>query len=62
MRIAIASDHAGRPLCEPLAEVASSLGHEVFHVGPTTGNSIDYPVPARALCEEIGAGRADRGL
>ena len=62
MRIAIASDHAGRPLCEPLAEVARSLGHEVFHVGPTTGDAIVYPVPARALCEEIGSGRVDRGI
>ena len=62
MRVALASDHAGRPLLEPLAEVARSLGHEVLFVGPMTGDAIDYPVPARALCEAIGSGLADRGI
>ncbi|MAT81248.1 MAG: transaldolase [Phycisphaerae bacterium] len=62
MRVVLASDHAGRPLIEPLAEVARSLGHEVLYAGPMTGDAIDYPEPAKALCEEIGAGRADRGI
>ncbi|MEE2907486.1 MAG: transaldolase [Planctomycetota bacterium] len=62
MRIAMASDHAGRPLRDPLAEVARSLGHEVSFVGPLTGDSIDYPIAAKALCEEIGSGRAERGI
>ncbi|MCH2132729.1 MAG: transaldolase [Phycisphaerales bacterium] len=62
MRIVMASDHAGRPLRDPLAEVARDLGHEVIFAGPQTGDSVDYPIAAKALCEEIGAGRADRGI
>ncbi|MCH2153270.1 MAG: transaldolase [Phycisphaerales bacterium] len=62
MRVVMASDHAGRNLMEPLAEVARSLGHEVYFVGPLTEPKVDYPVAARALCDEIAAGRADRGI
>ncbi len=62
MRIVMASDHAGRNLIQPLSEIANAMGHEVYVVGPQTEDSVDYPVAARALCEEIAAGRADRGI
>lgn len=62
MHIAMASDHAGRPLMDPLAEVARGLGHNVSFVGPLTGESVDYPLAAEALCKEIGSGRAERGI
>jgi ribose 5-phosphate isomerase B len=61
--IAIATDHAGRPLYDRTIEVVRAAGHEALLVGPEEGNpQDDYPDIARAVGAAIVAGRADRGI
>jgi transaldolase len=62
MRVVLASDHAGLMLRADLAEVVASAGHEVVLVGPCDGQPTDYPIAAAALCRELMAGRAQRGI
>ena len=68
MIIAIAADHAGRPLVDTVAEVVRTLGHEPLLVGPTAGDSAgsaradDYPDIARAVGAAVVEGRAERGI
>jgi len=45
-----------------LAAVAESLGHEVILAGPCEGERVDFPIAAEALCRELMAGRAHRGI
>ncbi|GAC1539607.1 MAG: hypothetical protein NVS3B12_25920 [Acidimicrobiales bacterium] len=68
MIIAIAADHAGRPLLDPVADVVRSLGHEPLLVGPAAGDSPDssraddYPDIARSVGAAVVEGRAERGI
>ncbi|MBV8207872.1 MAG: RpiB/LacA/LacB family sugar-phosphate isomerase [Acidobacteria bacterium] len=63
MRIVVAADHAGVPLNEVVVAELRRLGHAVHDIGthdPATAD--DYPDRAAALCAEIVAGRAERGV
>lgn len=63
MRIAIGSDHGGFPLNELVIDLLTRLGHEVIDHGTHDGTkSADYPDFARAVCESVVAGDADRGI
>ncbi|MDP7029252.1 MAG: transaldolase [Phycisphaerales bacterium] len=62
MRVVLAGDHAGLEMRQHLASIATSLGHEVMLVGPVEGERVDFPIAAKALCGEIMAGRAHRGI
>ncbi len=62
MRVVLAGDHAGLEMRRHLAAIAASMGHEIALVGPCEGERVDFPIAARALCEELMAGRADRGI
>ncbi|GAC1320766.1 MAG: hypothetical protein NVSMB16_15840 [Acidimicrobiales bacterium] len=76
MIIAIAADHAGRPLVDTVADVVRTLGHEPLLVGPPAGESAgptagdsagsaradDYPDIARAVGAAVVEGRAERGI
>ena len=63
MIIAIAADHAGRPLLDKVVAVVTSLGHEPLLVGPAAGDpQDDYPDVARAVGEAILEGAAERGI
>ena len=63
MIIAIASDHAGRPLLDRVVEVVRAGGHEASLVGPAEGDPADdYPDIARAVGAAVVAGSADRGI
>ncbi len=61
MRVALASDHAGRPLREELAAWLGE-GQEVLDLGTGAPASVDYPVFAGELCRALLDGRADRGI
>ncbi len=63
MKIAIAADHGGFPLKDPLKELITALGHEVLDLGahrmePTD----DYPDYARYIGQAIQHGQAQRGI
>ncbi len=60
--IAIASDHAGVETKDALKEDIVAAGLRVTDLGTHGPDSVDYPDFADALTEEIGAGRADRGI
>ena len=63
MIIAIATDHAGRPLYDRTIEVVQAAGHEALLVGPEEGNpQDDYPDIASAVGRAIVDGAADRGI
>lgn len=63
MRIAVAADHAGFPLKEPIMEVIRKAGHEVVDCGPDhviPGD--DYPDYAQRVAMAIRERQADRGV
>lgn len=62
MKIAIGSDHGGFRLKAEIVDVIEKLGHEVTDIGPTSGDSVDYPDYASVVCGKVVSGEADRGI
>ncbi len=63
MKIAIAADHGGYPLKQPLIELMQGLGHEVLDLGAhELDASDDYPDFARYVGQAIQHGQAERGV
>ena len=63
IRVAVAADHAGEPLINPILLQVRSLGHEPLDLGthdPTQPD--DYPDYAKAIGESLQQGRCDRGI
>jgi ribose 5-phosphate isomerase B len=61
--IAIATDHAGRPLLDRVVQEVTAAGHEALLVGPAANDPVDdYPDIARAVGEAVLGGRAQRGI
>ena len=62
MRIAIASDHGGLDHKAAIAAHLREQGHEVSDLGPASGESVDYPDFAHALCTRLLEGEFERGV
>lgn len=62
MKIAIGADHGGYGLKEILKAKLESEGHTVIDCGTHDENSCHYPIYAKAVCEEIQKGSAERGI
>ncbi|HZG87322.1 ribose 5-phosphate isomerase B [Paenibacillus sp.] len=62
MKIAIGADHAGYRLKAELLDGIRALGHEVEDFGAHGPESVDYPDFASAVCNQVVAGKADRGI
>ncbi|MEM0983988.1 MAG: ribose 5-phosphate isomerase B [Planctomycetota bacterium] len=62
MKISIASDHRGHEAVLHLIERLAGEGHEVKHVGETTGERSDYPDGARAVGESVSHGDTELGI
>lgn len=62
MRVMIGADHAGFALKGPVVQKLREWGHEVEDVGTHTGERVDFPDVARAVCDPVAAGTADRGI
>jgi ribose 5-phosphate isomerase B len=62
MKIAIGADHAGYALKERLRAALSEAGHEVEDFGTRGTEPADYPDYARAVCEAVAGGAAERGV
>lgn len=63
MKLAIASDHAGFPLKQEIVRWLSERPDtHLEDLGPSCADSVDYPDFAEALCREILAGNAERGI
>ena len=52
-KILIASDHAGFEYKEKVREYLKSQGYECFDLGTYSNESVDYPVFANKLCDEL---------
>lgn len=61
-RIPIASDHAGFPLKQVLADRLRALGYEVQDLGPASTDSTDYADYAHPLAHEVSSGEVKRGV
>ena len=67
MKIAFGSDHAGYDIPPPhykpeLVEFIEEQGHQVLDCGTTGPESVDYPDFANAVCLQVLAGEAERGI
>ena len=52
-KIALASDHVGFYLKEPIKDYLIDLGYDVNDIGPFSTESVDYPIYAKKACESI---------
>ncbi len=62
MRIAVATDHAGFPLKQPIIDELRRLGHEVLDLGTDSEAPVDYPDYAEAAGDAVRSGRAQRAV
>jgi ribose 5-phosphate isomerase B len=62
MRIIVGADHAGFVLKNTIVDALREWGHEVEDVGTYTGESIDFPIVARRVCDPLRAGEYERGV
>ena len=62
MKIAIASDHGGFVLKQPLIDHLKEKGYEVEDLGTYTQESVDYPVYGKKCAEYVAAGKAEKGI
>ncbi len=63
MKIAIACDHGGFPLKDPMIHVIESMGHELVDLGAHEYDKHDdYPDFARYIGQAIQHGHADKGV
>ncbi len=62
MKIAIASDHAGRNLRRQIKSHLAARGHEVADCGSDSSDPVDYPDYAVKAARQVAGGEADRGV
>lgn len=62
MRIAMASDHAGRALKEEIKTLLSSGAHEISDFGTDTDDPADLPDHVYPAALAVARGEADRGI
>ena len=62
MKIAIGCDHGGFEHKNAIAEHLKNRGFEVIDCGIYENKSIDYPIIAKKVAEEIMSGNAERGI
>lgn len=62
MRIALGCDHAGFPMKAQVLEVIRAIGHEVEDLGTHSADPVDFPDIARAVCDRVVSGKAERGM
>lgn len=61
-KIAIGADHAGVEYKQQLIQHLLDKGYEITNVGTNTSDSVDYPIYAKMVCDEVASGRADTGI
>jgi ribose 5-phosphate isomerase B len=62
LRIAVGSDHAGFHLKEHVRAALARAGHEVFDVGTSSPESVDYPTFAAQAAQMVAGGVAERAV
>src|SRR5918999_3998727 len=62
VRVALATDHAGLPLKEPIADWLRAAGHEVVDFGVDSTEPIDYPDVIAPAARAVAAGNCERAV
>jgi ribose 5-phosphate isomerase B len=62
MRVAIAADHAGFPLKDPIIGWVTQLGHEPVDFGTDSTEPVDYPDVIAPAARAVALGECDRGI
>ena len=62
MRVAIATDHAGLPLKEPIADWLRDAGHEIVDFGVSDPNPVDYPDVIAPAARAVANGECERAI
>ena len=62
MKISIGSDHAAFALKEHIVEYLKSKGIEVLNEGTFSEESVDYPIFAEKVANDVLEGKADYGV
>ena len=62
MRVALATDHAGLPLKEPIAEWLVAAGHEVVDFGVNDPTPVDYPDVIAPAARAVATGECERAI
>jgi ribose 5-phosphate isomerase B len=62
MKIAIACDHAGFSMKQPVIDTVRQAGHEVLDLGTNSEEAVDYPDYAEKVGRSILCGECDRGI
>jgi len=62
VKVAIGCDHGGIDLKNLVSKRLSELGHEVVDQGCEAGQSVDYPVYGKLVCEQVQKGLCQRGV
>jgi len=62
MKLAVGADHAGFPMKGPMTQTLQSWGFEIKDCGTFSTDPVDFPDIAQHVCDEILAGRAQRGV
>jgi ribose 5-phosphate isomerase B len=62
MRVALATDHAGLPLKQPIADWLTAAGHDVVDYGVNEPTPVDYPDVIAPAARAVAAGECERGI
>lgn len=62
MIVSIGCDHAGPALKARISDHLAAKGHELLNRGTDSLDSVDYPDHAHAVADDVGAGKAERGI
>ncbi len=62
MKISIASDHGGFRLKASIVSLLQEMGYSIHDHGTDSAESVNYPDYARAVTDDIAAGRSDFGI
>ena len=62
MRVALATDHAGLLLKQPIADWLTAAGHEVVDFGVNDPTPVDYPDVIAPAARAVAAGDCERGI
>lgn len=62
MRVAVAADHAGYALKQPVIDALRFQGHEVTDFGTDSPAPVDFPDVVLPVCRAVLNGEAERGI
>jgi ribose 5-phosphate isomerase B len=62
LKLAVGADHRGASSARALVERLKAAGHQVEIVGPLSGDTSDYPIPAYRVGHAVAKGTSQRGI